>query len=590
MTTVVLPDAQRFDLAQELLRPIPATAASQVHPDRREISTTDTRLGRLLERINDAPWVILPYFGKENDHWLLAASSPLLLDKVRTRLVRFLTPSYGCFFEGNPTVKAFDPAASDLQRLAAPLYPAGYYRWQSRVKYRSLILDRLILWLDLEAGEPRLEQEVAYTYHQLQKAFEEALAEHRWEQSTWALAELGRRHLATAENLLFLRLQLLAAQGEWAAIWENAAFETWSELAVPRGVRTILLRACYEQTLRPKELQEAWQDGLEVFGRVRPRLGRLLSGPFEFDEPAVARLVAYQVVADQDASRLALLEPSALDAQSAFILQKLCALQPPIPPTPQPISVLDQAIGALAQQDYAAAEKIIPNLDEPNNRAVLFLELAFHTQDEQIAQRAWGSYQSLTFAEQEVLSGHARFVAEYLVSLKDRMLPATSQPVDLGQSSGQSPAERGAHQPQALRTWQAIGLLERNLRTLIGTRYQANFAQDWEQKLHTDPVLLARWNDMRNRDLRTFRQHNMPVAPLVDYTYLEDLSGMILRQWALFQDVFGQEKTARVVLADKITAINRVRNPLAHNRTVPENELIRAETYCHEIMKHLSTG
>ena len=48
--------------------------------------------------------------------------------------------------------------------------------------------------------------------------------------------------------------------------------------------------------------------------------------------------------------------------------------------------------------------------------------------------------------------------------------------------------------------------------------------------------------------------------------------------------MFGSGKAAKRQLQGKIEDIIRVRNPLAHNRVVPENELKRAEVYCTDVL------
>ena len=533
MTVVAFEDARHFLLARELLRRAPKPFALQVSDTDNKVTTHDVRLARLLARLNTAPWIILPYFGAQSDAWLLTADSPLRLDQAHTRLVRFLAPSYGYFHPEQAGVQRFDPDASELQRLAAPLFPAGYYRWHSRPRDRGVVLDRLMLWLGLEAAEPRVQQEVVYTYVQLREIFLRALNDQRWEDAAWALAELGRRHLTTAENLLFLRLQLLAAQGHWGTIWQNEEFPIWAELTVPRPVRSLLLTACYLEEFQSFEQQGRWEDGLSAFGEIRVRLGRLLSGPFQLDQAPVARLVIYQAVADQDTARLALLQACDLDRLSRYMLEALLQTHPPILPSEcagQTTTMLEKAIRALSEQDYATADQLIPQISDPTARTVLLIELAFHTQDDQICDRAWHAYQSLSFADQEGLSKHPRFVAEYLTYLKDRLLPVASQGDRQVQPTDDGRQDLSADQPLALRAWLAICELERRLRAVVAARYQAHFADVWEQKLHTDPAYLARWRDMRVRDTRYLRRYDMVAPPLLDYTYLQDLGEMIQRQ------------------------------------------------------------
>jgi hypothetical protein len=550
----------------------------RVSTDPPGVTTTDARLARLLERLNTPSWVLLPYFGGPFDYWMLTATEPIQLAKAQTRLVRFLSPSYGHFSAQQRTLQPFDASQNELLRYAAALYSTGYYRWQSRKQDRSAVLDRIMLWLDVEKAAPRQQQQTVYTYRQLVTHFEDALSSSSWEAASWALAEIAQRHLTTAENLLFLQLRMWAAQDRWAHIWNSPEFPTWAELTVPRPVRTLLLTACYREKLAVYEQTGQWADGISAFGEARPRLRKLLSGPFQLEKPEVARLVCYQAVVEQDRARLALLAAADLDTRSQYLLQTLQDYCPLPSAGTDAITPIEQAKHALAQQDFATAEQVIPTIADPDTRTLLFVELAFHTQDDTIGQRAWGSYQSLSFEQQEELVAHEQYVDDYLIRLKDRLLPTTSQ---LGQNV---PADEQPEAGPALRVWQTIGTLELRLRAVIAAHYQEKFGHKWEDKLHPDPALLQRWHDMQARDRRTFSGHALPVTTLPDYTYLEDLSGMILRQWDLFQGFFAASKLAKGVLANKITAVSRVRNPLAHNRPVPDSELTRAEVYCTELL------
>ena len=587
VTTLNFPNAQAFGLAQELLRTAPPAFRVSLASASHSITFEDPRLARLLARLGAQPWVLLPYFGHPTDYWMLTAAEPIYLDRALTRLIRFLTPSYGWFDAEQATVRQFAASRSELQRLASSLYPAGYYRWLSPSSERSNVLDRVMLWLDLEESEPRPSQRVFYTYRELHEHFLDAVAHQLWEQAEWALAEISQRHLTTAENVVFLKLQLWALQGKWQAIWDDVDFPVWASLTVPRLVRTVLLTSCYRQVLEPYDQRQDWAGALSMFANIRPRLGKLLSGPFQFDKPEVVRVVCYQAAADQDVNRLQLLEDLDLDPLTARILHVLKQVAPPPPRMPAAVSSLERALQTLEGQDFATAEQVIPTITDPETRTLLFIELAFHTHDDLIAVRAWGSYQSLSFMQQEALPGHQRYVAEYLTYLKDRMLPAGP---DVGDSAQPQVEPSFGSLDQPLRTWQLIGQLERRLRVVIAARYSSQFGPEWEHKLHSDQSTLEKWREIQDKDRRAFSDYAITESTLVDYTFLNELTEMITRQWDLFLDVFGHKRSAKGAFVEKMKSVTRVRNPLAHSRTVPDNELIRAETYCNEIFDQFASA
>lgn len=131
-------------------------------------------------------------------------------------------------------------------------------------------------------------------------------------------------------------------------------------------------------------------------------------------------------------------------------------------------------------------------------------------------------------------------------------------------------------------TWNAICELEARLRRLIEARYQTRYGEDWMERVNQE--MRQTWAEARAKDERTFARYGQPAPSLLDYSYLGDLLALINAEWALFQDVFGSGKIAKRQLRGKIEDIIRVRNPLAHNRAVPENELKRAEVYCTDVL------
>lgn len=134
--------------------------------------------------------------------------------------------------------------------------------------------------------------------------------------------------------------------------------------------------------------------------------------------------------------------------------------------------------------------------------------------------------------------------------------------------------------------WNHICELESRLRILVTRRYENQYGEDWLEKRVEEDLRVA-WEATQEKEEDTHIHYGTTVPPLLHYSYLADLRDLINREWSLFHDVFGSGKTAKRELQGKIEAINRVRNPLAHNRAVPENELKRAEVYCTDILLQL---
>lgn len=133
--------------------------------------------------------------------------------------------------------------------------------------------------------------------------------------------------------------------------------------------------------------------------------------------------------------------------------------------------------------------------------------------------------------------------------------------------------------------WNSICELEARLRRLIEGRYEEHYGEQWIERL--DPQQRQIWAQARAKDERAFARYDRPAPSLLDYSYLNDLLALINTEWSLFHDTFGRGRTNKRQLQGKIEAIIKVRNPLAHNRAVPENELKRAEVYCADLLTQI---
>lgn len=587
MSEVVFDDFNYYRLAEQFLRAFGKAVDIRFYPEQKAAQVADERLVRLLKRLEGDTTAILPYpVPKEGaDYWLITGKERRLVEQMLSRLRSFLGPSYGYFKEG-PRWQRFQASGNPLQQAAAPLFPAGYYRWESPTRYREQVLERLMLWLDLEGQRPTAMQSVLKTHRQLHSDFENALTQHRWAEAEQYLEEMRRRYLSTAENLTFLRLQLLAAREAWVTIWQDDDFPLWTQLQTTRAVRTVLLTVFHICCLYPLEQRQAWAKALHQFRENRSRLGLLLTGPFQLDKPPVVRVLAYQATADGDLARLNFLRQVGLDQETQNCLDALAQLLAPAPPVQSPpiLTPLEQVREALQRRDFATAERLVEQLGEKTERALLLLEIAFHSRDMQLRHKAWANYQALTFEEQEALRQHERFVAVYLEDLQNVMLPAVPD------ESGKEPVAPSssvwtAREKEARdETRGKIDELESWLRLLISRQLESQFGANWVSRLN--PEIVAGWQEIRARSTpKEYEVYQMPEEPLINYSYLSQLADIITGpNWQFFREVFGADKKAKVEVRDKLNAINRVRNPLAHNRPAPINELKRADVYCTDLL------
>lgn len=577
MASVTFINQTQYEFALECLKTL-SMQGFQItkEPERLAVATDNIVINRLLERLKESSTTVLPYFGKKRDKWLLVGQNRHTLDKALTRITSFIIPSYAEFDSnsGFAELRSFQPQKNKAHRLGMQLYELGYYSLMSPVEYRNIILNQMGLWLRLETVEPTLELPPQYTYRDLYQKFSQYLAKENWSQAENVLSEMNRLNLTTAENLQFLQIQWLAQQRKWQEIWDHPKFEILARLRVPRNVRVAMLTAFHYSILMPSERDEVWEDALNRFREKHKRLGTLLVGRFGITESPVVRVFAYQALLNKDTTSFERLLAEAPDSETTHCLNGLKTLLMPTdnakPPVPDP---LKQVLLALRENDYDKVITLVKSVEDTVARVLLAIEVAYHSRDDLIVKEAWTIYQSLTPEQKQMMATDHRYVGHYLDFLQEAN---TDQPKSIW----------GLDVAKARDiAWKGICDVEYHLRRLIENSYANKFGEDWESRIN--PTLREKWASTRSKDEKTFVQYGLPEPPLLDYTYLGDLVGLINKQWSLFENVFGSGKSAKREFTRVSEAIIRIRNPLAHNRDIPINELRRAEVYCTDLLLQL---
>ena len=104
--------------------------------------------------------------------------------------------------------------------------------------------------------------------------------------------------------------------------------------------------------------------------------------------------------------------------------------------------------------------------------------------------------------------------------------------------------------------------------------------------------LFEYWTINLRKDKAAFKVYSNHSPEILDYARFEDLATLVTVQWQLFRHIFdfGYENRNKAVFHDKMGQIAKVRNPLAHNRTIPENELWRAKVLCVDVLLALDSA
>lgn len=140
----------------------------------------------------------------------------------------------------------------------------------------------------------------------------------------------------------------------------------------------------------------------------------------------------------------------------------------------------------------------------------------------------------------------------------------------------------------AQQTEQLIRQVERRLRLEVAAKYKKQFGSGWLKHIEAKHApMYERWLRYRQKEKQTSLKLYAQYDPnMLEYSLFEDLGDLVMAQWQLFRDIFdfGFAERNKPAFQEKIRQIAQVRNILAHSRTAPENELLRARVLCTDIL------
>lgn len=138
-----------------------------------------------------------------------------------------------------------------------------------------------------------------------------------------------------------------------------------------------------------------------------------------------------------------------------------------------------------------------------------------------------------------------------------------------------------------------IGQVEQRLRMVIAEKYEKQFGASWLEHIQArHKFMYDVWLSNLGKDKAAFKVYSDHSPQILEYARFDDLVELISAQWQLFRDQlnFGFDTRNKMIFSDKMNHIAKVRNPLAHNRSIPENELLRARVFCTDILLALDSA
>lgn len=422
MEVVQFRDQARYQLAAAVAAPLGA----RLDEAARQVSVPPA-LAALLRRIDAGDAALLPQRGSTGDTWLIVGATERDLAAAFSRVSRFVVPTYAEHDSGVYTTNPLEPNNA-LEGLVAQVFPAGRSALVSPPQHFNAMLNRLALWAELEARRPQQHTEPEPSYAVFYARLSSALSAADWREAERIIGDMRHHGLASADNLVFLEVQLLAQQQRWVDIWHRSDYPSIARLRAPQEVRSALLAALHQAVLLEPEQRADWDAAGAALRDVRPRVASLLEGLPDSAFGPAARARAHAAALAGDQATFAALRGLPLDEETRQIVDALASRLPaPIVSNVSPPASPHQRIrAALIDGDYLAAADAADMLVDAIEHAVAFIQIAYLAEDTALAERAMLQFWSLPDDAQSVL-GADRSNSAKIASLTAAVsTPATS--------------------------------------------------------------------------------------------------------------------------------------------------------------------
>lgn len=127
-----------------------------------------------------------------------------------------------------------------------------------------------------------------------------------------------------------------------------------------------------------------------------------------------------------------------------------------------------------------------------------------------------------------------------------------------------------------------IYCFENSIRQFIATKLRGQYGENWWNKAASND--LKRKVNRRINQERENRWHSKRGAHEIYYTDIDDLIGMIKKEWAFFKDIIPTQSW----IESRISDISLSRNIIAHNNILPSREINRLKMHIEDWIRQVS--
>lgn len=394
---------------------------------REALLAQDEPLRTLLEglrdrlRGTDPRSTVLPWKSPDKDLVTLFALAidDAALHELREELRAFLGETFAKSIEARKVTQKQTPIAQAMQAVTGGRVLCIPCDWTGAQKM-------LRRWVDLKAARPERPRPETRATSLLLRDFDLALQLRDSKQAETVLRSLNEGRRLEALNLIYLRIQQMAAFGEWEAMIRSPDLPKVLMSRRPSSVTDALLRAIYHTHLLPHLATGSAPVDLEPVLSVvrvevlpsyrtllRHRVGR--GSPEAWTVEALGAFVDYRAAADNpDAGQLQDRVSAVMRAcdqlgaweSGVWLADQLRALLPtPVTLTPTPpTEVIAEAERLLIDRRYDESFAIAQSAPQSLTRLKVLLTVADELVAPEVDQTVWAAWEALPAAEADELN------------------------------------------------------------------------------------------------------------------------------------------------------------------------------------------
>lgn len=367
--------------------------------------TTNTLLQKMIDRFLLDETSVLPFKDKQRIIWMVLSTNERSLVVHYEELKNLLVPYYT-----TPIKNERIPFKANKQGLGsngAALFPKGYYAVASSISLEPKIWNLLSIWLKLDESRPDISyEELTVNAFTLRNKFQKAVSLQEWKKAENILREIKQGHYLSDENMKYLHIQLLNAQGKWGKIWESEIFDLLTGFRhLPKKIHLSLLLSFYQSVLAVQDVVGEYAKAYELYQNYRPRVAPLLRSQLGVDNDYAIRIFSYEAAHSHELEKLhRYLEVTNDEKTKELIQYLLTQTTVEIPKKPViPQLLLEEAKSFYQEGKFEDAFLYLIDCETSTEKVTMLAGIATITESEETIASAYEEYQKLTDEEQQKL-------------------------------------------------------------------------------------------------------------------------------------------------------------------------------------------